>query len=183
MPTYEWTQSSVQSVTTLGSIPIYSSFSGTAKILQCPGPAVSDCTLVRTEFAGYIGENALGSPFPVPDPVSFVARSAYVLGECYAAGSTAAPDPDVTATVRALISAQLPVRSIFQSASATDNGVLVMSTDGYVTSKAIRGPADYGGGQATVNFGLWLSNELNTGWWAAVDTGCSFVARCLWRLP
>lgn len=181
--TYEWTQATVQSQTTLGFIPIYSSFSGTAHILQCPGPAVDGCTLERVEFAGYIGENGVGEPFPIPDPVSFIGRSAYVLGECYALGSTAAPDPDVTGTVRAVISAQMPVTAVATRGTSTDNGLIVMSTMGWVTSKGIRGPADYGGGQAQVNFGLWLANETNTAYYGAVDGACSFAARCLWRLP
>lgn len=180
---YEWTQATVESPTTLGGIPIYSSFAGTAKILQCPGPAVDGCTLERVEFAGYIGENAVGEPFPIADPVSFIGRSAYVLGECYALGSTAAPDPDVSATVRAVISAQMPVTAVATRGASTDNGLIVMSTMGWVTSKGVRGPADYGGGQAQVNFGLWLANEYNTNWYGAVDTACSFAARCLWRLP
>ena len=180
---YEWTQAAVASTSNLGTVPIYSSFSGTAQIISCAGPAVDGCTLVRTEFAGYIGEDASAEPFPIADPVSFVGRSAYVLGECYASGSTTYPDPSITGTMRALISAAMPVNAVATRGTSADNGLIVMSTSGYVTSKGIRGPADYGGGQAQVNFGLWLSNELNTNWYGAVNTGCSFSVRCLWKLP
>jgi hypothetical protein len=181
--TFEWTQSTVQEVSPLGHVPVWFTGVSPALLASCFGPDGDGWTLKRTELFVNIAYNALGGEFPVPDPLQMIAMSSLILGEVYEYGSTSFPDPTSNDPTRAVISAALPARAISLSSAVGDTGAFAMNTDGFVTSQGQRGPGDYGGGRAQINFGIWTTNCFNEFWPGGMDAAITVYVRALWHQP
>ena len=183
MATYEWTQTAREEVVSPGSPGSWWTPESPFLPLSLFSPDENDWRLVRLEASANIGICVANEPFFAPDPGQPVYLNTRILAEVYPYGSTDFPDPTADGVVRAVWSAVLsPCGVSYDNATDVRYGAdYFYSTNGLVTSQGQRGPDDYGGGRAQINFGLWTANCYNAFWPGAAGAGFTMFARALWK--
>lgn len=178
--TYEWTQAAREELTPLGLAPIWFTDSAPVSPLSLASPSADDWTLERLECYATAAWTCIGDHLGTTPPFQLISPSTRLLAEVYSFGSTLFPDPTTMGVEGAVWSAALSPNGVWRNYTSDHQGVVMWSTNGYVTSHGRRGPAHYGGGRAQINFGLWTSNCIDTLWPQVVDSAFTMSARALW---
>ena len=186
MGTYGW-----QTVRNAGSWPPtgpgspawYTPMGVPKTLLSCPSVAGEGDVLVRTELQGYYG-------VWIADwtQAEFAPAGVYttLMAEVGASGGTP-PDPTLVGHHSLALTCDLETNwSLSLDSTVPSNGHIYIRsyTRGTVTSKARRGPNEYGALAPHLNLGIVTENDdtLNAllgsvgSWW-------SFTMRCLWFTP
>ena len=182
MATYEWTGANREEYDPLGHTPIWFTIVAPKLVLSVPSPSADPWRLVRLEAAATIQIDQVGAPLLGAPYAEMAGFSPRLLAEVYPFGSTSFPSPIASPAVRSVWSGILTPRVFATDSHTAGAGVAMYSTDGYVTSRGERGPADYGGGQAQVNFGVWTAFCDDAGWPGVANCAFYLGARALWKL-
>lgn len=186
MGTYRWTSAHHWDEVPGGSDtnPVWwTTGSGANTVLSCASPVGEGDVLVRTEVAAWIGLQATSS-YGLGQFFSWQTAT-HLLGDVSTTGH--APNPAAVGTLEFSFSAHMPWdgNSIsFGDPTATYYYFARARTDGYVTSKARRGPDKYGSGHPAFDLGIYTDGSLN--WVPGVGglaTRYGFTVRTLWLTP
>ena len=180
---YEWTNAYVEGADTMGhTIPWYTD-TAPEKLITTESPSGPGDILVRAELfvqTGYYSFNT--SPAAMPNVIGW--PCIYLAGEVYSVGAGGFPDPHA-ANSRAQLRASYVMPGMnYLDHNGNPWAVAQGSTPGFVTSKGIRSPAEYGAGHPEYRVGVWCSN-IGTSH-LLVGTGeatWSASLACLWKVP
>lgn len=152
-------------------------------IVRCASPNGAGDVLERVEVAGYWGFSAADAT-TVPDAA--IGLVTHLLGEVGSSSSTP-PDPHATGAHDFAFSAFLDFQwevHTFGDPANTYPLTARLSTNGYITSKARRGPDSYGPGAPSFNLGIITEDaDVSTEIFNRAQTYWAFYVRCLWRTP
>lgn len=152
-------------------------------IVRCASPAGAGDILVRTEVAGYWG--FVGADYTIMPDVSQGVVS-HLLGEV-GSSSSLPPDPTHTGTGDFAFSAWMDMHwEVHTFGSPTNTYPLAarLTTGGYITSHAKRGPAQYGSGAPSFNLGIITEDDVvSNSIYNHAQSYWAFYVRCLWKTP
>lgn len=183
MGQYRWTQNHASHLWTLGNPPTWWNTAATpVQVVATQSPGGAGDVLKRCEISCAMSGTVVGDPIVI-DAWQMPSITMLFLGEVYPTGVAGFPDPSASGTVRAVISAAAAVRSLSMPDQAHSKISIAYSTDGYVTSKGQRGPAQYGGGHPELRIGMYAMNVADAFLPGELDSSELFTVRALWYTP
>jgi hypothetical protein len=167
-----------------GSQPPWYTPSGVPKaVVRCGSPHGAGSVLERVEVSGYWAFSAADQTI-VPD--ANIGLVTYLMGEVGSSSSTP-PDPTRTGSGDFAFTAEMQFTwetHTFGDPANTYPLTARMTTGGYITSRARRGPDSYGSGAPSFNLGLvTVDDNVAHEVYLHAQTYWSFYVRCLWRSP
>lgn len=184
MTSYQWSSELQEAVYSLGTPPKWAPYPLPAVpvlVASTQSPLGPGSFLERCEL--YIAASATMAPASgISAKHQLASLSMLAIGEVYPTGTAGLPDPRTGTNVPAAITAVAHLNSFYgDSGTDTDYGAS-WSTDGYVTSHAVRGPAKYGGGTPELRVAVYTPNLFNAFWLGSADTSEVYHVRALWRI-
>ncbi len=183
MPTYEWSSALNEAVYTLGNPPKWSPYPlpmTPVLVAQTDSPLGAGSTLVRCEY--FMAASAtLATTAAIQEAFQLASVSIIAIGEVYPNTSGGIPDPRTGPDVPAAITAVASLRAVRGDSGTDTPGAYAWSTDGYVTSHAVRGPAKYGGGTPQLRVAIYTPNLFEGVWPGTANSSEIFHLRALWK--
>lgn len=184
MTSYQWSSALFESVYALGHPPKWFPFpldGGPVLAVSTQSPLGEGSYLERVEFF-MTGSATLVGSIDDPTMAQLADVSVIALGEVYATGEAGLPDPRTGTNVPGALRAAANMRVSISPSTTTFAAVGSFSTDGYVTSHAVRGPAKYGGGTPELRVAVYSPNQYTSDTIGAMDSSECYSLYALWRV-
>lgn len=184
MTTYQWSSALNEALYPLGNPPKWSPYPlpmTPVVVAQTDSPLGPGSYLERCEFY-MAGSATLDTAAAIAEKFQAESISVIAIGEVYPNTAGGIPDPRTGPDVPAALTAVGTVRSVRGDSGTDSPHGMVWSTDGYVTSHAVRGPGRYGGGTPQLRVAIYTPNLFNGLWIGTANTSEIYHVRALWRI-